>query len=197
MYLSVFSWYFELERSFIICDIIAEIFASLWTDQFNDEFSLVAILQMKQYILQISSVVASLQRLCHLDWLIKAMNNSLIAKRKMHVVSVDTSVEDQTRLITTSKLKVKLACMIQYSCIWVVWNLSIIKYDYSVYNVRQIIYIWIIIMKIYRLLDHVLVYFFIIYFRINSVLLTVIIDTQDLLESMLCIMSESWIQISK
>jgi len=45
------------------------------------------------------------------------MNNSLIAKRKMHVVSVDTSVEDQTRLIVTLKLKVKLACMIEYFCI--------------------------------------------------------------------------------
>ncbi len=69
------------------------------------------------------------------------MNNSLIAKRKMHVVSVDTSVEDQTRLIATSKLKVKLACMIEYFYIWIVWNLSIIKYDCSIHNIRQIIYI--------------------------------------------------------
>ncbi len=197
MYLSVFSWYFELKRSFIICDIIAEIFASSWTDQFDDELSLVIILQMKQYILQISSVVASLQHFYHLDWLIEAMNNSLIAKRKMRVVSVDTSVEDQTRLIVMSKLKVKLICIIEYFCIWVVWNLSIIKYDCSVYNVRQIIYIWIIIMKVYRLLNHVLIYFFIIYFKINSVLSTVIVDTQDLLESMLCIMFESWVQINK
>jgi len=177
LYLSVFSWYFELKRSFIICDIIAEIFASSWTDQFDDELSLVIILQMKQYILQISSIITFLQRLCHLNWLIKATNNSLIAKRKMRVVSVDTSVEDQTRLITTSKFKVKLTCMIEYFCIWVVWNLSIIKYDCSVHNVRQIIYIWIIIMKVYRLLDHVLIYLFIIYFRINSVLSTVIVDT--------------------
>ncbi len=136
MYLSVFSWYFELKRSFIICDIIAEVFANSWIDQFNDESSIVIILQMKQYILQISSVVASLQHLCHLNWLIEATNNSLIAKQKMHVVSIDTSVEDQTRLIATLKLKVKLACMIEYFCIWVVWNLSIIKYNYSVYNIR-------------------------------------------------------------
>jgi len=197
LYLSVFSWYFELEKSFIICDIITEVFANSWIDQFNDESSLVAILQIKQYILQISLVVTSLQRLCHLDWLIKAMNNSLIAKWKMHVVSVDTSVEDQMRLIITSKLKVKLTCMIEYFCIWVVWNLSIIKYNCSVHNVRQIIYIWIIIMKVYRLLDHVLICLFIIYFRINFVLLTVIVDTQDLLESMLCIMFESWVHISK
>ncbi len=197
MYFFVFSWYFELKRSFIICDIIAEIFANLWTDQFNDELSLVAILQMKQYIIQISSIIVFLQCLYHLDWLIEAMNNSLIAKWKMRVVSIDTLVKDQMRLITTSKFKVKLTCMIEYFYIWVVWNLSIIKYNCSVHNVRQIIYIWIIIMKVYRLLDHVLVYLFIIYFRINSVLSTVIVDTQDLLKSMLCIMSESWVQISK
>ena len=191
MYLSVFSWYFELKKSFIICDIIVEIFASSWIDQFNDESSLVAILQMKQYILQISSIVVFLQCFCHLDWLIEATNNSLIVKWKMHVVSVDTSVEDQMRLIITSKLKVKLTCMIEYFCIWVVWNFSIIKYNCSIYNVRQIIYIWIIIVKVYKLLNHILVYLFIIYFRINSVLSTVIIDIQDLLESMLCIMFES------
>ena len=141
MYLSIFSWYFKLKRSFIICNIITEIFANSWTDQFDDELSLIAILQMKQYIFQIFSVITSFQHLCHLNWLIKAMNNSLIVKRKMHVVSVDTSVEDQTRLIATSKLKVKLACMIEYFYIWIVWNLSIIKYDCSIHNIRQIIYI--------------------------------------------------------
>jgi len=177
LYLFVFFWYFELERSFIICDIIAEIFASSWTDQFNDKLSLIIILQMKQYIFQISSVVTSLQHFYHLDWLIETMNNSLIAKWKMHVVSVNTSVENQMRLIITSKFKVKLICMIEYFCIWVVWNLSIIKYDCLVHNIRQIIYIWIIVMKVYRLLDHVFICFFIIYFRINSVLSTVIVDT--------------------
>ncbi len=148
---------------------------------------------MKQYILQIFSFITFLQHLCHLNWLIKAMNNNLIAKQKIHVVSVDTSVENQTRLIVMSKLKLKLACIVEYFCIWVVWNLFIIKYDYSVYNVRQIIYIWIIVVKVYKLLDHVFIYLFIIYFRINFVLSTVIVDTQDLLESMLCIMFESWV----
>ncbi len=59
------------------------------------------------------------------------------------------------------------------------------------------VYIWIIIVKIYRLFDHVLICLFIIYFKINSILSTVIVDTQDLFESILCIMFESWVQISK
>ncbi len=52
-------------------------------------------------------------------------------------------------------------------------------------------------MKVYKLLDHVFICLFIIYFRNNSVLSTVIINTQDLLKSMLCIVFELWVQISK